>query len=74
MDGDEVSTATMCPTTQCTTCWCPRDQLQDTDQVFEFRDIQEIHTELETEQAELLKEDGTPHDRGKERASYFIYL
>ncbi len=29
MDGDEVSTATMCPTTQCTSCWCPRDQLHD---------------------------------------------
>ncbi len=31
MDGDEVSTATMCSTTQCASCWCPRDQLQDTD-------------------------------------------
>ncbi len=24
MDGGEVSTATMCPTTQCASCWCPR--------------------------------------------------
>ena len=74
MDGDEVSTATMCPTTQCTTCWCPRDQLQDTDQVFEFRDTQEICTELETERVQLLKEDGTPRDRCKERVSSVIYL
>ncbi len=29
MDCDEVSTITMCPTTQCASCWCPRDQLQD---------------------------------------------
>ncbi len=38
MDCDEVSTITMCPTTQCASCWCPRDQLQDTGQVFPFRD------------------------------------
>ena len=25
MDGDEVSHATMCPTVQCPSCWCPRD-------------------------------------------------
>ena len=31
MDGDEVSSATMCPTTQCTTCWCPKARLSDPD-------------------------------------------
>ena len=30
MDGDEVTTATMCPTTQCTTCSCPQDLLDST--------------------------------------------
>jgi hypothetical protein len=39
----------LCPTTQCTSCWCPRDQLHDTDQVFPFRDIQSIRVELETQ-------------------------
>ncbi len=34
MDGDRVSNATMCPTTQCTTCWCPKAQLSDPDTVF----------------------------------------
>ncbi len=42
--------------------------------MFEFRDTQEIRTELETEQAQLLKEDGTPRDRCKERVSSVIYL
>ena len=73
MDGDEVSTATMCPTTQCTTCWCPRDQLQDTDEVFEFRDTREICSELETERAQLLNKDGTPRDKCKERVSRLVY-
>jgi hypothetical protein len=39
MDCDEVSTATMCPTTQCASCWCPREQLHDSDHVFPFRHI-----------------------------------
>ncbi len=30
LDGDEVSNATMCPTTRCTTCWCQKDQMSDT--------------------------------------------
>ena len=63
MDGDEVSTATMCSTTQCTSCWCPRDQLQDTDQVFPFRDTQKIRAELETVRVRLLNQDGTARER-----------
>ncbi len=75
MDGDEVSTATMCPTTQCTSCWCPRDLLHDTDQVFPFRGTQSIRAELETEREQLLNQDGTPRERCRERVSYFcIYL
>ena len=74
MDGDEVSAATMCPTTQCTTCWCSRDQLQDTDQVFGFRDTKKIRAELETERAQLLNQDGTPRDRRKERVSECCYI
>ncbi len=81
MDGDEVSTATMCPTTQCPSCWCPREQLQDSDHVFPFRDTQEIRAELETERARLLNQDGTARDRCKDRVRfwwqilclYFIY-
>ncbi len=42
MDGYEVSSATMCPTTQCTsrsstTCKCPKARLSDPDAVFPFR-------------------------------------
>ena len=70
MDGDEVSTATMCPTTQCASCWCPREQLHDSDHVFPFRDTQEIRAELETEQAQLLNQDGTARDRCKDRVSF----
>ena len=70
MDGDEVSTATMCPTTQCASCWCPREQLQDSDHVFPFRDTQEIRAELETELARLLNQDGTARDRCKDRVRF----
>ncbi len=48
---------------QCASCWCPRDQLQDTDQVFPFKDTQEIRAELETEQTRLLNQDGTARER-----------
>ncbi len=43
MDRDEVSNATMCPTTQCTgtTCCCPKVQLSDPDAVFPFRNTEE---------------------------------
>ncbi len=54
MNCDEVSTATMCPTTQCASCWCPREQLHDSDHVFFFSDTQEIRAELETERVQLL--------------------
>ncbi len=70
---DIQCTATMCPTTQCASCWCPRDQLQDTesitDQVFPFKDTQEIRAELETELARLLNQDGTARERYKDRVS-----
>ena len=33
MDGDDVVNATMCPTTQCTTCWCLKAELSDPDVV-----------------------------------------
>ncbi len=69
MDCDEVSTITMCPTTQCASCWCPRDQLHDTDQVFPFRDTQKIRAELQTERARLLNQDGTARERCKDRVS-----
>ena len=70
MDCDEVSKITICPTTQCASCWCPRDQLHDSDHVFPFRDTQEIRTELETERARLLNQDGTARDRCKDRVSF----
>ena len=69
-NGDEVSTATMCPTTQCASCWCPREQLQDSDHVFPFRDTQEIRAELATERARLLNQDGTARDRCKDRVRF----
>jgi hypothetical protein len=73
MDGDEVSTATMCPTTQCPSCWCPREILQDSDHVFPFRDTQEIRAELATERARLLNQDGTARDRCKDKVRLSQY-
>ncbi len=74
MDGDEVSTATMCPTTQWASCWCPREQLHDSDHVFPFRDTREIRAELETERARLLNQDGTARDRCKDRVSFWCHI
>ena len=73
MDGDEVSTATMCPTTQCTTCWCPRDLLDSTKDTFPFRDTVEVCSELQAERERLLDPDGTPRDRCKEKV-YIKYI
>ncbi len=50
MDGDEVSHATMCPTVQCLSCWCPRDQLDVTKEVFSMRDMQEVYKKVASEQ------------------------
>jgi hypothetical protein len=78
MDGDEVSSATMCPTTQCTTCWCPKAQLGDPDAVFPFRNTEEVREKVAAERRRLLHRDGTPRDRCKAevcyiRSKYVIY-
>ena len=62
MDSDDVSTATMCPTTQCTTCWCPLDLLDSTKDTFPFCDTVEVCSELQAERERLLDPDGTPCD------------
>jgi hypothetical protein len=67
MDGDEVSTATMCPTTQCTSFWCPKQQLSDPDVVFLYRDTQDVRERVAQEREILLQRDGQPRDRCKER-------
>ena len=59
MDGDEVSTATMCPTS--------------TQEVFDFRDRGAVCAELQAERERLLKRDGTPQDRCKEQVIIFIF-
>jgi hypothetical protein len=60
MDGDGVSSATMCPITQCTTCWCPKIQLSDPDAVFPFRNTEEVREKVAEERRRLLRRDGTP--------------
>jgi hypothetical protein len=64
---DEVSNATMCPTTQCTTCWCPKARLSDPDVVYPFRDTQDIRERVAEERKKLLHRDGQPRDRCKEK-------
>ena len=73
MDGDEVSNATMCPTTQCTTCWCPKAGLSDPDAVFPFRNTEEVREKIAEERRRLLHKDGTPRDRCKTEVCYIIY-
>ena len=72
MDGDEVSSATMCPTTQCTTCWCPKAQLSDPDAVFPFRNTEEVREKVTAERRRLLHRDGTPRDRCKAEVCYIF--
>ena len=61
MDGDEASTAAMCPTSR------PRESLQLTEEVFSFRDAGEICAELQAERTWLLNLDGTPQEQCKEK-------
>ena len=72
MDGDEVSSATMCPTTQCTTCWCPKARLSDPDAVFPFRNTEEVREKVAAERRRLLHRDGTPRDRCKAEVCYIL--
>ena len=70
MDGNEVSAATICPAILCTTCWCPRDSLDSTDEIFPFRDAVEpveVCCELQAERERLLNPDETPRDQCKEQ-------
>jgi hypothetical protein len=67
MDGDEESNATICPTTQCTTCWCPKERLSDLVVVYPFRDTQDIRERVSEERKKLLHQDGQLRDRCKEK-------
>ena len=73
MDGDEVSTATMCLTTQCTTCWGPLHSLDSTQEVFDFRDTGAVCAELQAERERLLKRDVTSQDQCKEQVIISIF-
>ena len=67
MDGDEVANATMCPVTRCTTCWCPKDQMSDTDTAFPYRSTDELRAKLAEERKRLLHSDGSPRDNCKQK-------
>ncbi len=72
MDGDEVSTATLCPTTQChgaEAAGVPGNTCR-TLTLCSLSDTQEILAELETERARLLNQDGTARDRFKDRVRF----
>lgn len=77
MDGDEVSHATMCPTVQCPSCWCPRDQLDCTDDVYPLRNTQDVYEETAAERKRLLHPNGQPRQGCKQQVSicqtYIIY-
>ncbi len=77
MDGDEVSHATMCPTVQCPSCWCPRDQLDCTDNIYPLRNTQDVYEETAAERKRLLHPNGQPRQGCKQQVSicqtYIIY-
>jgi hypothetical protein len=74
MDGDEVSHATMCPTTRCTSCWCPKEQMSDTKSVFEYRDTAEVRDKVAEERKRLLHRDGRPRDGNKQKVILLLYV
>ena len=74
MDGDEVSNATMCPTTRCTSCWCPKLQMSDTDIVFPYRDTDEVRDKVAAERKRLLHRDGRPRDGCKQKVILLLYV
>jgi hypothetical protein len=51
------------PTTQRTTCWCPKAQYSDPDALFPFRNTEEVLENVAAERRRLLHRDGTPRDR-----------
>jgi hypothetical protein len=78
LDFLEVSHATMCLTVQCPACWCPRDQLDDTNQVFPLRDTQEVYEDTASERKRLLHPDGQPRQGCKQQVSrigiFMVYI
>ncbi len=70
MDGDEVSNAIMCPTTQYTTGWCPKEHLSHLDDVYQLRDTADIRERVAQERKKLLQRDGRPRDRCREKKRY----
>jgi hypothetical protein len=69
MDGDEVSNATMCPKTQCTTCECPKEHLSDPDVEIPFKETADIRERVAEERKKLPHRDGRPRDRCREKES-----
>jgi hypothetical protein len=51
---DGTHSSTVCPTTQCTSCWCPKAQLSDPDAVFPFRNTEEGREKVAEERRRLL--------------------
>ena len=74
MDGDEVSNATMCPTTRCASCWCPKQQMSDTDIVFPYRGTDEVRDRVAEERKRLLHRDGRPRDGCKQKVILLSYV
>ena len=64
---------TMCPTTQCTTCWCPQNSLESTNESSPFRETVEVCSEPQAERELLLDPDGMPRDQCKEQV-YTKYI
>ncbi len=58
---------TMCPTTQSTPCWYPKERLIDPDGLYPFRDTEDIRERFAEERKKLLLSYGQPRDRCKAR-------
>ena len=63
MDGAEVAAACLGNTRNCLTCWCPKNQLADTDRCHPLRKVSDLLTRLDQYRDDLLDEEGEPLDR-----------
>ena len=60
MDGAEVAAACLGHTRTCLTCWCPPNQLADTDCCHPLRKVHDILTRLDQYRDDLMDDEGEP--------------
>jgi len=74
MDGLEVSASTLCDVTQCPTCMCPQDDLDNTEDGYPLRDSVTVQQSVKQAQDTLLDEHKQVKDRHKKHVRLHILM